>query len=296
MKRNVLFRPTGLHVPPLTCLSVDPKGKRVACGTLESEIVLLDATTGKPKKPLKGHEAAVSGIAFTSKGKGLVSTSWDCTTRRWTTRGAPKENPLLRHRTQVKALAIHPESARGAAGGRDGEVKVFSVATLKNLRNLQAHRTDISGLAFTSDGTGLVTASWDGECKLYDLSSYEQIRRLAKQKERVRSLALAPDDTRVFLGLHGGKILSVDPESPRDTQEIAGHSDIVTSLSVDPSGTWLVSGGWDRAIRVWSLESGKKVEEQRLLTGVSSLAWNAKSSRLYSADYSGAVTSWDITE
>ncbi|MHA2379071.1 MAG: WD40 repeat domain-containing protein [Candidatus Thorarchaeota archaeon] len=296
MKKTVLYRPVGTQSSPLTCLSVNSTGKRLACGTLDSEIILLDACNGKPRKALKGHEGAVSGVTFVSKGKGLLSTSWDCTTRRWTTRGAPKENPLLRHRTEVKALAVDSGSTRGAAGARDGEVKIFSVSTLKNLRNLQAHKTDISGLAFTSDGSNLVTASWDGECQIFDMTSYERVRRLVKQKERIRSMAIAPDDTRVFLGLHNGVVLSVDPENPKDRIELTGHSDVVTSLAVDSSSTLLVSGGWDRRLIIWSIESGKKTTEDRLLTGMSSLVWAPKGLCLYSADHSGALISWDFNE
>ncbi|UCH05859.1 MAG: WD40 repeat domain-containing protein [Candidatus Thorarchaeota archaeon] len=294
MKKIVLYRPVGMQSPPLTCLSVNPTGKRLACGTLDSEIILLDSCNGKPRKSLKGHEGAVSGVSFITKGKGLLSTSWDCTTRRWTMRGAPKENPFLRHGTEVKALGVDSKSVRGAAGARDGEVKVFSVSTLKNLRNLQAHRTDVSGLAFTSDDSKLVTASWDGECKVFDMTSFERIRTLAKQKHRIRALCIAPDDSRVFLGLHNGVVLSIDPESPKDRVELSGHTDVVTSLAVDPSCTHLASGGWDRRLIVWSLESGKKVLDESLLAGLSSLAWAPKGLCLYSADHSGALTSWDF--
>jgi WD40 repeat protein len=296
LKKTVLYRPVGTQSPPLTCLSVNPTGKRLACGTLDSEIILLDAGNGKPKTALKGHEGPVSGISFTTKGKGLLSTSWDCTTRRWTMRGAPKENPLLRHRTEVKALGVDSKTTRGAAGARDGEVKVFSVSTLKNLRNLQAHRTDVSGLKFTSDDSKLVTTSWDGECKVFDITSYERVRTLVKQRHRIRSLAIAPDDTRVFLGLHSGVVLSIDPESPKDRLELTGHTDVVTTLAVDPSNTYLVSGGWDRRLIVWSLESGKKTTEESLLAGLSSLAWAPKGLCLYSGDHSGALISWNFDE
>ncbi len=209
-------------------------------------------------------------------------------------RGAPKENPLLRHGTEVKALGVDSKSTRGAAGARDGEVKVFSVSTLKNLRNLQAHRTDVSGLAFTGDDSKLVTASWDGECKVFDMTSFERIRTLVKQKHRIRALCIAPDDSRVFLGLHNGVVLSIDPESPKDTIELTGHTDVVTSLAVDPSSTHLVSGGWDRRLIVWFLESGKKIVDESLLAGLSSVAWAPKELCLYSADHSGALTSWDF--
>jgi WD40 repeat protein len=296
LKKTVLFRPTGTQIFPLTCMSVDPRGKRVACGTTDSQIIILDSKSGNQKRTLKGHEAAVSAVAFIDGGKGLVSSSWDCTTRRWTSTGPASDVPVLRHNSEVKALAVGTDKARGAAGSRDGEVKVFYSSSMKNYRNIQAHRTDVSGLAFTCDESVLITASWDGECKLFDLSSFEAIGRLAKQNERIRSIAVTQDCSQVFVGLHNGNILSIDPENPKEPKVMKGHTDIVTSLVVDPSGTRLVSGSWDRSVRVWSVKKRKLEVQDCLITGISSVGWNPKGSGFFTTDYSGALIYWDLEE
>jgi WD40 repeat protein len=261
---------------------------------MDSQIFILDAATGNQKRILKGHEAAVTSVAFIDGGKGLVSSSWDCTTRRWTSTGPAKDIPVLRHNSEVKALTVGIEKARGAAGSRDGEVKVFYSSSMKNYRNIQAHRIDVSGLAFARDESVLLTASWDGECKLFDLSSFELLDIITKQKERIRSIAVTHDSSNVFLGLHNGVILSINPENPKDVFEMTGHSDIVTSLTIDQSNTRLVSGSWDRSVRVWSIKKRKVVNQDRLLTGVSSIGWNPKGSGFYTTDYSGALIYWDL--
>ncbi|MFW9889913.1 MAG: WD40 repeat domain-containing protein, partial [Candidatus Thorarchaeota archaeon] len=287
------FRPTETQIPPLTCMAVDPRGKRIACGTMDSQIFILDSVSGTQKRVLKGHDAAVSAVAFIDGGKGLVSTSWDCTTRRWTSTGPAKDTPILRHNSEVKALTVGTEKTRGAAGSRDGEVKVFYTSSMKNYRNIQAHRTDVSGLVFAREESVLVTASWDGECKIFDLSSFEFLATLTTQKERIRSIAVTHDSSKVFLGLHNGIILSIDPDNPKDVFEMTGHSDIVTSLAIDPSSTYLASGSWDRSVKVWSVKKRKMKNQDRLLTGISSIGWNPNGSGFYTTDYSGALRFWD---
>lgn len=270
---------------------MDLQGKRVACGTKDAKTILVNIRTGKPLRTIKGHRNMVSAAAFVENGKRLITSSWDRTTRIWNGENEAQENRILKHESEVKALAVDSESSKGAAGARDGEVKIFSIGSLKCIRNLQAHRLDISGLAFTSDGSKLVTASWDGSARLWDLGSYDPIRTLARQKERIRSMTLAPDDSRVFLGLHGGKILSVNLDDPRDTAEISGHTDIVTSLLVDSTGTRLLSGSWDRTIRVFSLKDGTQELMEKSWTGVSSVGWG-KRNTVYSTHISGSLVVW----
>jgi len=287
----LLFKQSNGTQSTITSLTVAPKGRLIACGTLDGRVLLVDTRHGKQKKSFGGHEGAVTAVAFLPDGKHIVSSSWDQTTQRWSRTG--REEPIrLRHGTEVKALAVSAEASKGAAGARDGEVKIFSLTSLKCTKNLQAHDSDISGLAFSDDGRFLVTTSWDGTCKVWDTSKFEETSPVVHQNERLRSLAIADDPPRAFLGLHGGRILVVDLDSPGEPAELVGHEDVVSSLTVSPSGDLLVSGSWDRTIRTWSLDDLSEVSTDSLLTGVTSLVWSPKGDRLYSSDFSGKILVW----
>jgi len=206
-----------------------------------------------------------------------------------------KGDPItLKHGSEVKSLAISQEIGKGAAGARDGEIKIFSLSTMKNLRNIQAHNSDISDMAIINETAQLVTSSWDGECKIWNLSSYEMELRLVSQKERIRAIAATPDGSKVVLGLHSGKILLIDVENPTEAKKLAGHTDVVSSLSIDSTGERLVSSSWDRSIRLWSLNSNKEISSGTLLTGITAVQWDPKDEVIYSVDFSGAITSWNI--
>jgi WD40 repeat protein len=290
VKKVVLYRPTGAQPPAVTSVSVDPSGVRLVCGTLDGRIILLDAKTGKIQRVLKGHESMVSAVLFIDGGKRVLSASWDKTTRAWTRAGVQGPH-VLKQNDQVKALTVWEPSQRGAVGARDGEVRIFSTKSLRNLKSLRAHVADVSGLSFVREGSQLVTSSYDGECKLWDVRSAAMLSVVGKYEERVRSMATMSDGSHIFLGMHGGNIQSISLENPKETHRFVGHSDVVTSLSIDPSGKHLLSGSMDRTVRVWSTETRSEELNLRAEGGVSSVAW-ATSGEAFSSDFSGAVISW----
>ena len=293
MERTFLFRQNGSTSSPLNCISVGAKGKFVACGSSDSSIFIVDTKKGKLKHTIEGHSGEVSGVAMMKDRFHILSCSWDSTTRFWNLK--EKEEPLvLKHGSEVKSLTVSSEIGKGVSGARDGEIKIFSLRSMKNLRNIQAHKSDISGLAIIPENTRLVTTSWDGECKVWDLSSYEIESQLVSQKERIRSMTTTPDGSKVVLGMHSGAILVIDLEMPSNTKKIAGHKDMVASLSIDSAGERLVSGSWDRSIRLWSLNNYKEISSSTLLAGVTAVQWDPKDEIFYSADFSGTVISWEV--
>ena len=236
----------------------------------------------------------ISALAFTHGGSKILSTSWDNTARSWSSTKGTQDESILSHSSEIKALAVHNVTSRGAAGTRDGLVKVFSLQSLKCLRNVPAHNRDISGLVFTSDGSSLISSSWDGWVKIWDLSSYEIIKNVMRQKERIRATVLSPDDARVYLGLHNGVIRSVLLENARDISEYKGHKDIVSALAINSSGKLMASGSWDRTLIIWDLGTGSVIHQEKTGTGISSLRWNPKNDVLYSTDFSGSLIAWEL--
>ena len=126
------------------------------------------------------------------------------------------------------------------------------------------------------------------------MSSYELIQELPTQNDHIRSIATSPDGVGLVIGLHGGGILSIDLDNPSEIGRLKGHTDVVEALSIDSTGDRLVSGSWDRTLRVWSLNSMKEISSGTLLTGITAVEWSPTNEVVYSGDFSGALISWSI--
>ncbi len=79
-------------------------------------------------------------------------------------------------------------------------------------------------------------------------------------------------------------------------RQLDGHTDIVVCVAISPDGRTIASGGSDRVIRLWDLESGKEV---RRLAGhraaVWGLAFARDGKRLLSASIDKTLRLWDLT-
>ncbi len=84
-----------------------------------------------------------------------------------------------------------------------------------------------------------------------------------------------------------------------------GHSGSVQALAFSADGRWLASGGYDQAVIVWNLSSGREefrfggqkgpVTPEGLNKGVVvALAFNPDGTRLVSADVSGVIRTWNL--
>ena len=143
-------------------------------------ILIVDSKSGKTKRGISGHTGAVTDVSFVGGSNSILSCSWDQTTRLWNRRNI-EDSLVLKHSSEVKALTTSIKLGKGASGSRDGLVKIFSLRSLKTIRNLQAHSSDISGLAIIDEEQKIVTASYDGTCRLWNLSSYNAEKTLVRQ-------------------------------------------------------------------------------------------------------------------
>ncbi|MCF2137070.1 MAG: hypothetical protein K9W43_07460 [Candidatus Thorarchaeota archaeon] len=294
MQKSLLYRPTSQRPPPLLCIDVDSSCKRLACGTADSRILLINAHTGRPQRALIGHENVISALSFLQSSTELLSVSWDRTVRKWRLGRTDQEQGAIHCNAAAKSLIVDPASDLAAVGTQDGTAVLFVPSEMKILRTIKAHSRDISALAFLHEGRSLLTASWDGACNLWDLSTGHLVRAVTTCGERVQSLVVSPDESTVFLGLHSGKIAMVSINASGPPTILEPHTDAVSTLLAPPSSTHVISGGWDCSIRIWDPADLTTLTSQRTLTGITDMTLCTRDNHLYVTDFSGTVTQWSL--
>jgi hypothetical protein len=90
-------------------------------------------------RPLRGHEGAVSSVAFSADGTRIVSGSGDTTLRFWDTKsGQPIGEPLRGHEYEVSSVASSADGTRIVSGSEDNTLRLWDAKLLESSDGLRS--------------------------------------------------------------------------------------------------------------------------------------------------------------
>ncbi|MFJ8134755.1 WD40 repeat domain-containing protein [Streptomyces sp. NPDC096013] len=212
----------------------------------------------------------------------------------------------------LTALAVRPDGALIAGGGRTGPVSLWSPGPDRSLRPVGAlshggaRPGTLNALAFGGrDGALLAGGFGSGTVLLWrpTRSDAPVARLVTRSSELAVSLALSRDGTLLAAGTPDGRVylwnLS-DPEHIADPTGVDGHSGAVTGLSFLGGTHRLAIGSDDGAVDVWSLTDWTLPALDLKLAGTGSktgraLAASADGTVLAAAGERGSVTVWSLS-
>lgn len=208
---------------PLMDLEVHPDGDRLAVGAVDFSATLWNRRTESPDGRLEGHAAEVVDVEFSPGGRLLATSSWDQTTRLWSTDSGrlllvvdgrcqfSRREPLLALRRQEsiricrvadgrefrvltghsggkgpRALDLSPDGEWLASAGDDG-VRIWQTASLRSVVHLQAGSGQ--SVHFVPDGSGLLTAG-HGELRLWPAAIHDSADGSVAPSRNVRESRL----------------------------------------------------------------------------------------------------------
>ena len=291
-----------------------PDGKTLASGGSDGAVRLWNVgTRQRLGEPLTGHGYGnrVSSVAFAPDGRTLASGGSDGAVRFWNVATRqPIGEPLTGSADQAvggshflyaseTSVAFAADGRTLAAGGSDGTVRLWNVATRQPLGDSLAGRgAGVSSVAFAPDGKTLVSGGSDGTVHLWNVDSLQLLGEpFSGHSGGVSSVAFARDGKTLASGSSDGtvRLWKVDTRQPLG-EPFSGHSGGVSSVGFARDGKTLASGGSDGTVRLWKVDTRQPLGEP--LTGhsggVSSVAFARDGKTLASGGSDGTVRLWKV--
>jgi WD40 repeat protein len=149
--------------------------------TTEAYLRLWDLATGKEVRQFKGHTKDIRRVAISPDGKQLLSGSFDGTMRLWDIQTGKEIKRFDGPGHFVESVAFTPDGKRAVCsyGPRNREkvyegdpscsLRIWDLATGKELKQIKGHIGPILALAISGDGRFIVSGSADATMRLWQL-------------------------------------------------------------------------------------------------------------------------------
>jgi hypothetical protein len=250
------------HTGAVCCIAISPDGTRAVSGGADRGLWVWDLVNGREVRCLAGHRDRVCCLAFSPDGRRLLSSGLDQTVRLWDIE-AGLEIRCLDRQTN-RSAAFSPDGKTALCGSLyDGKVRLFDVASGKEIKRFAGHADWVVSLAFASDGKVALSAGLDKAIKLWDVATGRLLRTFPLRNVVLASVAFSPDGWRILSATSDGIIRGWDTFTGQELFRLIGHSDAVASVCISPDGESAASAGHDGTVRVWDLRT--KREAKRFL-------------------------------
>ncbi|KAL1554229.1 phospholipase A-2-activating protein-like [Salvia divinorum] len=222
----------------------------IMSGGMDTLILVWNLTTGEKVHTLKGHKLQVTGIAL--DGSDVVSSSVDCTLRRW--RGNQQVEEWEAHKAAIQAVIKLP-SGELVTGSSDMTLKLWNGKSC--IHTFQGHADTVRGVAIMPN-LGILSASHDGSIRLWALSG-ELLMEMVGHTSIVYSvdahasglIVSASEDCSAKIWKDGICVQSIEHPGCVWDAKFLENGDIVTACS-------------DGIVRIWTIDHERTADTVEL--------------------------------
>ena len=237
------------------CFALSRDGKTLATGGNDGAVKLWEMETGRELKTLPGG-TQVEGVAFSEDGSYVLAAA-GLNLKLWEVATGREVRSFDTRVSEPDAVGFSPDGlAVFARNEKSGQLQVWDFTTGREIQPFSGHTAGIEDVAVSPDGRKLATASSDSTVKLWNFDTGELLHTLSG---------------------HAGAAGSV-------TEEVG-----VWAAAFSPDGKVLVSGGADKTLQLWDVETGEQLDVINMPQQVPYIAFSANGKMIAVGNFESGV-------
>lgn len=173
------------------------------------------------------------------------------------------------HSDTIFDLEFSREGSRLLTAGGDQLVKVWDVATHKEVAALEGHTAQVLAAAFNTNATQVVSGGADRQLKVWDIATKEKIITLGNPTAALTSVAWPGEGAAIFAVTDAGGVYRYtnlkshtgeQSSASADERRLGELPDAALCVVTSADGKIIGAGGHDGRVRLWD-QDGKLLAE-----------------------------------
>jgi WD40 repeat protein len=295
-------------------VALSPDGRYAVTGG-EHDAKLWDIASGRLIRTLRGHRGPVEAVQFSRDGKSIATGSWDNVMKLWDVATGAELRSFVGHEGRLRGLAFsHDGRLLATASGNsdkryvakeafDNSVRVWDVATGKELKAMRGHDGEVHAVVWSNDDSKLFSGGTDGQVRVWDAKTGAAVTSFRAHAKMINALSLSADGRRLATASRDctasvwdaatGALVNAIPADGTGSGNVRYGG--ATSVALNADGTRLLTSGEDQKTRIWEVESAKQLA---VLNGhtrmVTALALSTDGTRVLTGSWDSTARLWDV--
>jgi WD40 repeat protein/tRNA A-37 threonylcarbamoyl transferase component Bud32 len=221
----------------VTAALLCPDGRQALLGYYNQNVALRDADTDTEVRRFEGRAGTPQALAVSPDGRRALS-----------------------------GHALLEQDAKGVWRVKEYTVRLWDIATGKELRHCTGHTQQITSVALSRDGRFGVSGSWDGTTRVWDLGVAQapgkaaELRRMQDDQQAQFCLAYSANGHRAVGAAIGGAYVW-DVATGKLTRRLSAPPIVVKAVDLFPDSRRAVLAAGDGSLRVWDVDTGMAVRD-----------------------------------
>lgn len=194
----------------------------------------------------------------------------------------------------VQGLAYSPDGRWVAVGLHNGNIKLFEVATRREINTLTGHTASAYAVTISPNGRLIASASWDKTVRLWDAISGHQIKTLQGHEDKVYSVAFSPDGQTLASSDNNGVVRLWDTTTGQVRLKLSVAETPVWAVAFSPDGKKIITAGDDA--KIFQVKNGTEILALKHATPLTTAAFSPDNRYVITASRdSSAAKLWHAT-